>query len=95
MGNISQRVLAVKSFFPTILFANQLEFSKYFALNYHHYFNISTVLSSHKYLESIIIYLFCIVIPAEAEIKVDSRSWSFWMPDQVRHDGEFWTVELI
>jgi ribose-phosphate pyrophosphokinase len=25
---------------------------------------------------------------------VDSRSWFFWMPDQVRHDGELWTVKL-
>ncbi len=35
---------------------------------------------------------FCIVIPAEAGIQVDSRSWFFWMPEQVRHDKEPWTV---
>jgi hypothetical protein len=28
-------------------------------------------------------------------IQVDSRSWFSWMPDQIRHDGELWTVELI
>lgn len=45
---------------------------------------------------------FFVVIPAEAghdvkhlsAIQVNSRSWFFWMQDQVRHDGELWTVEL-
>ena len=27
-------------------------------------------------------------------IQVDSRSLFFWMSDQVRHDGELWTVRL-
>ena len=26
---------------------------------------------------------------------MDSRSWFFWMPDQVRHDGELWIVEIV
>jgi hypothetical protein len=46
-------------------------------------------LKFHKYPNSINL-IFCVVIPEKAGIQVNARSWFFWMPDQVRHDGKLW-----
>jgi hypothetical protein len=55
---------------------------------------ILTALSSHKYLRSIIID-FLYRHSSEGRNPVGFRKLVFRMPDQVRHDGEFWTVKIM